>query len=118
MVATYSTYGIICAIISMFIFVGQNIYGKKVFTYKSNPTDIDNLRNYDSQKADSPLPVYADKKEYKEEYRDDEPVTYDKLTLMIYISLVGFCMSFGWFIMLELPLIWGYICLLYTSRCV
>ncbi|CCD23079.1 uncharacterized protein NDAI_0B00450 [Naumovozyma dairenensis CBS 421] len=103
-----SSYGVICAIISMFIFVGQNIYGKKVFTYKSenqiNPT-LDRVEDY---RENSPLPYYEGKMKMPE-IQPHKPKSYDKLTLMIYISLVGFALSFCWFMALEFPIIWGHL---------
>ena len=90
----YSSRGIICAIISMFIFVAQNIHGKKIFTFKSD------ANGSDSGKEGTPLPYYRNEK---------QSVKYDKLTLMIYISSVGFCLSLGWFTFLELPIVYDYL---------
>lgn len=107
--AGFSTYGIICAIISMFIFVGQNIYGKSVFTFKSTPlTELPQSHNL--HREESPLPMYEKPRETTpNNFHSVKPKKYDKLTLMIYISSVGFMLSFGWFITLELPTIWRYI---------
>lgn len=102
--ASYSSSGMICAIISMFIFVAQNIHGKKVFTFKSNSKSI--KTQFDNNKEDSPLPFYKEKNRLND---GNLSVKYDKLTLMIYISLVGFCLSFGWFSFLELPIVWNYV---------
>lgn len=103
----YSTYGILCAIISMFIFVGQNIYGKSVFTFKSSP--VSKLQQ-DSQlyREESPLPIYSEESN-SNNFPSVKPKKYDKLTLMIYISTVGFMLSFCWFITLELPIIWNHV---------
>lgn len=87
----YSTYGVLCAASSMIIFAGQNIYGKGVFTYKQ-----ENSNRFD--KAVSPLPLYTER---KGSLTVPESVKYDKLTLMMYISLVGFLLSLGCFMGLE-----------------
>ncbi|KAL3234472.1 hypothetical protein RNJ44_03234 [Nakaseomyces bracarensis] len=102
-----SNYGIICAIISMFIFVMQNIYGKKVFTYKRNHevTMIKKKKSfYKLENNSSELPIYSESKTLS-----PKTTKYDKLTLMIYISLVGFCLSFFWFMTMEFPVVWRYI---------
>ena len=91
---SYSSRGIICAIISMFIFVAQNIHGKKIFTFKPD------VKDSDSGKESTPLPYYRNEK---------QSIKYDKLTLMIYISSVGFCLSLGWFAFLELPIVLDYL---------
>ncbi|CCK69332.1 uncharacterized protein KNAG_0C02210 [Huiozyma naganishii CBS 8797] len=100
--SNYSSWGVLCAIISMFIFVGQNIYGKKVFTFKSKVTKLKN----EPEREDSPLPIYSELKPRGEEIGK---IKYDKMTLMIYISSVGFLLSFGWFMTLEFPIVWGYL---------
>ncbi|CAI4034243.1 hypothetical protein SMKI_10G0270 [Saccharomyces mikatae IFO 1815] len=100
----FSKYGIICAMISMFIFVLQNIYGKTVFTYKSQTDDSQNNSGFSRQ--ESPLPIYE--KLDEKLVAKNNPKSYDKLTLMIYISVVGFCLSFGWFITLEFPVLFKY----------
>ncbi|CAR27242.1 hypothetical protein ZYGR_0I05160 [Zygosaccharomyces rouxii] len=87
----YSSYGILCAISSMIIFASQNIYGKGVFTYKQ-----ENANRLD--RAVAPLPLYTEK---KGTLTVPESIKYDKLTLMMYISLVGFSLSFGCFMSLE-----------------
>ncbi|GCE99544.1 hypothetical protein ZYGM_001463 [Zygosaccharomyces mellis] len=90
-----SSYGILCAVSSMVIFASQNIYGKGVFTYKQeNSSRLD--------KAVSPLPLYTER---KGNLSVPESFKYDKLTLMIYISLVGFSLSFGCFMSLEFPVV-------------
>ncbi|EJS43202.1 YJL193W [Saccharomyces arboricola H-6] len=100
----FSKYGIICAIISMFIFVLQNIYGKKVFTFRSQ---TDGTKSHSgSSRQESPLPMYE--KSNEKLITNNKPKSYDKLTLMIYISLVGFCLSFFWFIVLEFPVLYKY----------
>ncbi|CCF58756.1 hypothetical protein KAFR_0F01590 [Kazachstania africana CBS 2517] len=100
----YSTYGVFCAIVSMFIFVFQNIYGKKVFTFKSSTLKLDNLH-----REESPLPLYSGKK-VESKFRPVLPAQkYDKLTLMIYISTVGFMLSLGWFLTLEFPVLVRYV---------
>lgn len=96
--SAYSSYGIICAICSMLIFVVQNIYGKSVFTYQKKAIS-EKLHN---GKAESPLPSYVTKKTATYDRKQ-----YDKLTLLVYIPLVGFCLSFGWFMTLEFPDIWN-----------
>ncbi|EDO18982.1 hypothetical protein Kpol_2002p53 [Vanderwaltozyma polyspora DSM 70294] len=99
-VRDFSLFGIVCAVISMFIFVFQNLYGKKVFTYRSDPTTIlPKVHSTDSIKENSPFPNHTPVKETK----------YDKLTLMIYISTVGFLLSFGWFLLFELPIVLAYL---------
>lgn len=99
-----SNYGILCAIISMLIFVMQNIYGKKVFTYKRKheKTMIQKKKSF-YKLGDSPseLPIYSESKTLS-----PKTTKYDKLTLMIYISMVGFCLSFFWFMTLEFPIVW------------
>lgn len=100
----FSNYGIICAVISMFIFVLQNIYGKTVFTYRSQKDS--SQTNSGSSRQDSPLPIYE--KFNEQPAIENVPKSYDKLTLMIYISLVGFCLSFCWFITLEFPILFKY----------
>ncbi|CAI4044267.1 hypothetical protein SUVZ_10G0190 [Saccharomyces uvarum] len=100
----FSNYGIICAVISMFIFVLQNIYGKTVFTYRSQ--NYSSQTNSGSSRQDSPLPIYE--KSNEQPAMENVPKSYDKLTLMIYISLVGFCLSFCWFITLEFPILFKY----------
>lgn len=87
----YSSYGILCAVSSMLIFAAQNVYGKGVFTYKQESSNR-------LDKAVSPLPVYVER---KGNLSIPESIKYDKLTLMLYISLVGFSLSFGWFITWE-----------------
>ncbi|KAL6947285.1 hypothetical protein ACO0QE_002165 [Hanseniaspora vineae] len=94
--------GLIAATISMLVFVFQNIYGKKVFTYDEKPVN----HNYQSAKKGA-LPVYQEPttKWYKASLLSSTK-KYDKMTLMVYISLFGFCSSFLWFVTLELPLLW------------
>lgn len=94
----YSSYGVLCAIFSMLVFVAQNIYGKSVFTFK----DGSDPQKHSISKAESPLPSYIKKKSLNSTRRK-----YDKLTLLIYIPLVGFSLSFGWFMTLELPQLWN-----------
>ncbi|CAI4556714.1 APG_G0028350.mRNA.1.CDS.1 [Saccharomyces cerevisiae] len=100
----FSKYGVICAMISMFIFVLQNIYGKTVFTYRSQTDGSQSNSGFSRQ--ESPLPLYE--KLDEKLVAKKKPKSYDKLTLMIYISLVGFCLSFGWFITLEFPVLFRY----------
>ncbi|CAI4043461.1 hypothetical protein SKDZ_10G0260 [Saccharomyces kudriavzevii ZP591] len=100
----FSKYGITCAMISMFIFVLQNIYGKAVFTYKSQTNGSPTGSGFSRQ--ESPLPIYE--KLDEKLVTENKPKSYDKLTLMIYISLVGFCLSFGWFTVLEFPVLFNY----------
>lgn len=95
----YSYYGIISAVSSMLIFVAQNIYGKEVFTFKQENSLPQDLK---AAKAGSPLPIYSERMATSAHLKK-----YDKLTLMIYIPLVGFCLSLGWFMTLELPMIWS-----------
>ncbi|CAB4254698.1 similar to Saccharomyces cerevisiae YJL193W Putative protein of unknown function, predicted to encode a triose phosphate transporter subfamily member based on phylogenetic analysis [Maudiozyma barnettii] len=95
---SYSSSGILCAIISMFIFVAQNIHGKKIFTFKSDSKLIS--ERVHNSKESTPLPFYNNEK---------VGIKYDKLTLMIYISSVGFCLSLGWFSFLEFPIVWNYV---------
>lgn len=103
----YSTYGVICAILSMLIFVGQNIYGKKVFTFQSSAaTRFQKLHGL--HREDSPLPIYASKSDNSTQKLTKE-VKYDKLTLMIYISTVGFLLSFCWFMTIEFPILLNYV---------
>lgn len=92
-----STYGVLCAVSSMLIFVAQNIYGKNVFTLR--PEGLS--EKPDLARDGSPLPIFVEKKTNM-----SCPKSYDKLTLLIYIPLVGFCLSFLWFVNLELPSIW------------
>lgn len=92
-----SSYGILCAVSSMLIFVVQNIYGKGVFTFKQEDT----LENQAPKRDESPLPTFIERKTVGKLSKK-----YDKLTLLIYIPLVGFCLSFGWFMTLEFPSIW------------
>ncbi|QLQ80234.1 hypothetical protein HG537_0D02350 [Torulaspora globosa] len=96
--SAYSSYGIICAICSMLIFVAQNIYGKSVFTYQKKVIS----GKLNNAKAQSPLPSYITKKTTNYDRKN-----YDKLTLLLYIPLVGFCLSFGWFMTLEFPEVWS-----------
>lgn len=93
----YSSYGILCAVSSMLIFAAQNVYGKGVFTYKQ-----ENSNRFD--KAVSPLPIYMER---KGNVIIPESIKYDKLTLMLYISLVGFSLSFGWFMTWEYSTIYN-----------
>lgn len=95
--AEYSYYGIICAVSSMLIFVAQNIYGKEVFTFKQENSPP---QDHEASKADSPLPIYSERMATSARLKK-----YDKLTLMIYIPLVGFCLSLAWFLPLEFPMI-------------
>lgn len=92
-----SSSGVCCAIVSMLVFVAQNMYGKQVFT--NTPTHVSTIKQ--SFKESSPLPLYSEKK-----FGSLKSRKYDKLTLMIYISAVGFVLSFGWFLTLELPTVW------------
>ncbi|QEU61915.1 hypothetical protein KDRO_E07980 [Kluyveromyces lactis] len=78
-----SYYGILFAILSMLIFVGQNMYAKNIFTYRTN--ELPTTNKYDAT------------------WQKTSPKKYDKLTLMMYISAVGFLLSIGWFVTLELP---------------
>lgn len=94
---SYSSYGVICAVASMLVFVAQNIYGKNVFTFKEEAP----LQKTQKIRADSPLPIYVDRNS-----TIGGTKKYDKLTLLTYIPLVGFCLSFGWFMTLEFPAIW------------
>ncbi|CDO92395.1 unnamed protein product [Kluyveromyces dobzhanskii CBS 2104] len=80
-------YGVLFANVSMLIFVAQNIYAKNIFTFRSNELPTTNNYNALCQKT--------------------SPKKYDKLTLMMYISSVGFLLSLGWFVTLELPTLWG-----------
>lgn len=93
----YSSYGIFCAVSSMVIFASQNIYGKGVFTYRQ-----DHSSKLD--KAVSPLPFYAERKDAP---KIPVSIKYDKLTLMTYISLVGFSLSFGCFMSLEFSTVYN-----------
>lgn len=92
--ADYSSYGIICAISSMLIFVAQNIYGKNVFTFQEEVI----MQKPESTRAESPLPSYV-----RKDSTSCSPKKYDKLTLLVYIPLLGFSLSFGWFMTLEFP---------------
>lgn len=105
---SYSTYGLICSVISMLVFVTQNIYGKSVFTFKSTPlTEFDKRKHLHHE--DSPLPLYNEEN-HSVNTQPTKPKKYDKMTLMIYISVIGFLLSFGWFVTLELPIVWRHIC--------
>ncbi|KAG0672473.1 hypothetical protein C6P45_001935 [Maudiozyma exigua] len=96
--SSFSSKGIFCAIISMLIFVAQNIHGKKVFTFKSDSKEAGEKSK--NSKESTPLPYYRSEKKL---------IKYDKLTLMVYISSVGFCLSLGWFFFLEFPIVWNHI---------
>ena len=98
-VVEFSVFGILCAVISMFIFVFQNLYGKKVFTYK-NETILPKV-NESERKHNEGSPILNN--------TSNKNIKYDKLTLMIYISSVGFLLSFGWFTTFELPIILKYL---------
>ena len=106
--SNYSTYGLICAVISMFVFVAQNIYGKSVFTFKSTPVTEFEKRHH-LHREYSPLPIYNEQDKSSYDSHSKKPKKYDKLTLMIYISVIGFLLSLGWFVTLELPIIWRHI---------
>lgn len=98
--SSFSTYGVTCAVTSMLIFVGQNLYGKSVFT---TPKHDHSLKISDSRGnlKDQDLPIYRS-------VDSDRTKKYDKLTLMLYISILGFISSFCWFIALELPVVWRF----------
>lgn len=96
-----SSAGVLYAVISMLVFVAQNIYGKKVFTFRQDPAASP---LGPKERNASPLPVYANRKALSA-----QATQYDKLTLMIYISAVGFTFSIGWFLALEWPIIWNHL---------
>ncbi|CCE63442.1 hypothetical protein TPHA_0E03520 [Tetrapisispora phaffii CBS 4417] len=102
-VSDFSLFGIICAVISMFIFVFQNIYGKKVFTFKKDDDNICIL-----PKVNSTEQLMDEKYAFGSHHKISNKC-YDKLTLMLYISSVGFILSFFWFITFELPTILRYL---------
>ena len=85
----------------MLVFVAQNIYGKKVFTFRQDPASSP---LEPKERNASPLPVYTNRKALSA-----QATQYDKLTLMIYISAVGFTFSIGWFLALEWPIIWNHL---------
>ena len=90
-VSQFSHVGVIFANISMLIFVVQNIHAKTIFT---------------SRKEELPI---SSKQKYASAWNATSRRKYDKLTLMIFISMVGFMMSLGWFVTLELPIVWSVI---------
>lgn len=106
--SSYSTYGLICAVVSMLVFVAQNIYGKSVFTFKTTPLTEFEKRNH-LHREDSPLPLYNEENN-PSTTKSKRSKKYDKMTLMIYISVIGFLLSLGWFIILEVPTIWRHMC--------
>ncbi|CCH60809.1 hypothetical protein TBLA_0D03090 [Henningerozyma blattae CBS 6284] len=87
--------GVFFAVCSMFIFVFQNIYGKTVFTYKENSL-LPLVNKNGKFKEESPMPIYSERKT-----ASSHNTKYDKLSLMIYISIVGYCFSFWWFLRYE-----------------
>ncbi|KAH3899744.1 uncharacterized protein SCODWIG_02532 [Saccharomycodes ludwigii] len=119
---TKMTPGVVYATVSMLIFVLQNIYAKSVFTYKSTshvddqvgnillPDKIDIIQSSASNHNNNPdtlLPVFKPR-QVKQHYSksignntNNNYPKYDKMTLMIYISVVGFFLSSVWFLTLE-----------------
>lgn len=95
LVAEKSAYlkGLVYAFISMLIFVSQNIFAKKILTYKTNLLASDN--DYSAQngsKYSNILPV--DKEEETTIKKINEKKKVDKLTILFYCSIIGFAFTF------------------------
>lgn len=125
--------GLMASTVSMLVFVFQNIYAKKIFTNVNKPKrttrsrsntvssemdDLDIPNAGHRRKLSFALPVFNSSQLMQQSRKTSDvspnenssvikPVAntkkYDKMTLMIYISLFGFLGSLGWFIYLELP---------------
>lgn len=113
-VSPHAASGITFATISMIIFVLQNIYGKNVFTFKLKSGVRTQLApqirgTHSASASGSGLPIFQKAKPNSED-NTMRPAkkSYDKLTLMIYISSLGFLMSLGWFTYFELPIVLDY----------
>lgn len=125
--------GLVASTVSMLVFVFQNIYAKKIFTNDQNHQKITRQRSdtTTSETDDLDIPSVGHKRKLSfalpvfnvsqigsqlrklsdvsqsEKPEINKPTVkskkYDKMTLMIYISLFGFLGSLGWFLYLELP---------------
>lgn len=119
--------GIFYATLSLFIFVAQNIYGKTVFTFnQQSANNHANLAIGDNSAAavinndfnDTILPLNNSSPDFSN-YNDDNSGKvkfklklshsnrnrnqYDKLTLLLHCSALGFLISLPWFLYIELP---------------
>lgn len=119
--------GIFYATLSLFIFVAQNIYGKTVFTFnQKSANNHANLAIGDNSSAaiinndfsDTILPLNNSSPDFLN-YNDDNSDKvkfklklnnsnsnrnqYDKLTLLLHCSALGFLISLPWFLYIELP---------------
>lgn len=115
--------GILYAVISLFIFVGQNIYGKTVFTFNQKHVNDPTELALPHEDKSSTLPITrTDREQEKEQELHDNEVNYqlevekssltkfpkirnkyDKLTLLLYCSILGALLSLPWFLYIEAP---------------
>lgn len=114
--------GIFYAGLSLFVFVGQNIYGKTVLTYnQKHVNDHASLAlSSNDNTSSSILPVYQDTDKeqevnaraqtYELEVEKSSLTSfpkirnkYDKLTILLYCSIFGAILSLPWFLYIESP---------------
>ncbi|GMM35113.1 Sly41 protein [Saccharomycopsis crataegensis] len=93
--------GLVFAFISMLIFVSQNIFAKKILTYKTNLLDnsSDDGRHRSHQYSNI-LPI--DKEEEATIKKISEKNKVDKLTILFYCSIVGFIFTFPIYLSSEI----------------
>ncbi|KAH3684388.1 hypothetical protein WICPIJ_004637 [Wickerhamomyces pijperi] len=118
--------GILYAALSLLVFVSQNIYGKTVFTYNQKHFNDHQELALGKSSSEIVLPIYNDLSEKEIEQRkaarnyeaqvaqaqkSTRPMTtagrkkYDKLTLLLFCSIVGSLLSLPWFLIYEYPII-------------
>lgn len=86
--------GLVFAFISMIIFVSQNIFAKKILTYKTNL-----LKQDDENAIENLLPI--DRDEERTMRKISEKKKIDKLTILFYCSIVGFIFTLPIYISSE-----------------
>lgn len=102
--------GISFGILSMLIFVLQNVYGKKIFTFKNDSILPVTNRNASNEKISRSTTPFSDYSETPSSFKPNKnDIKYDKLTLMIYISIIGYSFSCFLFIIYDIPSTFNYI---------
>lgn len=108
--------GILYAGLSLVVFCAQNIYGKTVFTYNQNHNNHAELA-VSSELNEPILPLSEDLRSLDKNNEKilnsqgynskiEKAITrtkYDKLTLLLYCSLMGGLLSLPWFSFIEAP---------------
>ncbi len=109
--------GCFFAFISMLIFVSQNIFAKKFLTYRSDPQDSENkgfALNIDASESKfenrSPIlpismpatPLYGNSSQSLNKMVKDSQKRLDKISVLFYCSVVGYCLTLPVYILSEL----------------